>query len=62
MTIDELIDSGVCEDMEEALAMFPIEAFLEFEPVSRERNLRDKHQGGGHSSWDFGWECLSEMV
>ena len=32
MTINELVESGICEDMEEALTMFPIEVFEDFEP------------------------------
>jgi hypothetical protein len=33
MLVDELIRDGVCEDLEEALSMFPIEMIDDFIPV-----------------------------
>jgi hypothetical protein len=31
MSVDELVVSGVCNDLEEALQMFPIEMFEDFD-------------------------------
>jgi hypothetical protein len=35
MFVDELIRGGVCEDLEEALSMFPIETIDDFRPARR---------------------------
>jgi len=35
MLVDELIRGGVCEDLEEALSMFPIELIDDFRPARR---------------------------
>ncbi len=35
MTIEELVETGVCEDIEEALCMFPVEVFEDLAPARR---------------------------
>ena len=35
MFVEELIRDGVCEDLEEALVMFPIETIDDFRPARR---------------------------
>jgi hypothetical protein len=34
MTVEELIDAGVCQDMDEALCMFPLECFEDWAAAS----------------------------
>jgi hypothetical protein len=40
MLVDELIRDGVCEDLEEALSMFPIETIDDFGPARQTGGAR----------------------
>jgi len=42
MRVDELIESGVCEDVEEVLQMFPLELLDEFEACGPQSRVRDE--------------------
>ena len=47
MLVDELIRDGVCDDLEEALSMFPIELIDDFRPTRRTRCPGEPTLGNG---------------